>query len=375
MAFAALFGVVLIALVGPLLAVPLGRLERWRLQLIDERPLPSTDRVSGRSAAGWVRARYTQRATWRAVAYSLILATAGPLVLGCLTLVVLVIVAAISSPFVASGGDGTAVLGPILLRGPRESIPYAVGAVALLPAMAYLLGLLAGGHGQLVRALLGGAPVERLQARLVEVTRSRARLVDAFEAERRRIERDLHDGAQQRLIGLTLRLGLAKLDMPAGSAAAEAVSAAHKEAKLLMGELRELIHGIHPQVLTDLGLPAALRRLADRSPVPVTVETRLSRRPPAHVEAAAYFVASEALTNVARHSGARSAGIQLHEDGAALSMRISDDGRGGADPARGTGLLGLADRVAVGDGRMFLSSPPGGPTIVQVELPYQPAPA
>ena len=137
----------------------------------------------------------------------------------------------------------------------------------------YLVTLVAGADAAVARSLLfAGGPEERLRAELTEVAASRARLADAFEAERRRIERDLHDGAQQKLVALTMQLGLARLDLPPGAPAAQAVTAAHEQAKQLMAELRDLIHGIQPQILTDLGLPAALRELADQAAIPVTVD-------------------------------------------------------------------------------------------------------
>jgi signal transduction histidine kinase len=193
--------------------------------------------------------------------------------------------------------------------------------------------------------------------------------VDAFEAERLRIERDLHDGAQQRLVSLTLQLGLARLDVPPDSPAAVTVATAHEQAKQLMVELRELIHGIRPQVLTDRGLPAALRELADQSSIPVTVDGDLPARLPSTVEGTAYFVVAEALTNVAKHSRATGAGVTVRQRTGVLTVEIRDNGHGGADLRRGTGLTGLADRLAVIDGRMWLSSPAGGPTLLRVELP------
>ena len=172
------------------------------------------------------------------------------------------------------------------------------------------------------------------------MSRSRARLAGAFEAERRRIERDLHDGAQQRLVSLTLQLGLARHDLPPASPAGQTVAAAHEQAKTLMAELRELIHGIQPQILTDLGLAAALGDLADQSPIPVAVDVRLPGRPPSAVENTVYFVAAEALVNVAKHSGASRARVAVDRRGGTLTVEISDNGRGGADPGRGTGLTG-----------------------------------
>jgi signal transduction histidine kinase len=136
-----------------------------------------------------------------------------------------------------------------------------------------------------------------------------------------------------------------------------------------MADLRDLIHGIQPQILTDLGLPAALSELADQAPVPVTVYSGLTGRLPGQAENTAYFAVAEALTNVAKHSGAASASVTARASEGTLVVEIRDDGRGGADPARGSGLTGLADRVAVAGGRMLLSSPPGGPTLVRVEVP------
>ena len=278
----------------------------------------------------------------------------------------------IASPFLVlaqrpSGGSIALGFGQVATVG--QALPYMIAGALLLPLVPYLLTLLAGGHAAVARALLLGGPAERMRAELVEVSRSRARLADAFEVERRRIERDLHDGAQQRLVGLTLQLGLARLDLLPGSPAAETVAAAHEQAKQLMAELRELIHGIQPQVLTDLGLPAALGELADQSSVPVAVDAQLAGRPPSQIESTAYFVVAEALTNIAKHSGATSASVTARQHDGVLTIEISDNGHGGADPHCGTGLTGLADRVAVTSGRMLLSSPPGGPTLLRVELP------
>jgi len=147
------------------------------------------------------------------------------------------------------------------------------------------------------------------------------------------------------------------------------VTAAHEQAKQLMADLRDLIHGIQPQILTDLGLPAALSELADQAPNHVTVYSALSGRLPGQAENTAYFAAAEALTNVAKHSGAAAASVTAQVVGSVLVLEVRDDGRGGADPGRGSGLTGLADRVAAAGGRMLLSSPPGGPTVLRVEIP------
>ncbi|MGI5165726.1 sensor histidine kinase [Spirillospora sp. CA-253888] len=350
---------VLIVLATPPLAAPLARAERRRLRLADARPIEPGDRPA------WSWTRYTQGATWREAAYCWLLGTVVPAAYLAVLLVVFLVGILLVSPLLAADSAAPVSLGPTSVDSAGEAAPYALGALAALPAVPYLLGLLAAAHAATARALLTG---EDLRAELVEVSRSRARLVDAFEAERRRIERDLHDGAQQRLISLTMQLGLARLDLPPDSPAHAKVGEAHRQAKQLMAELRELIRGIHPRVLTDRGLAAALGELADQSAVRTTVEADVPRLEP-HAEGTAYFAAAEALTNVAKHSGAASAHITARWTSGTLALEVRDDGRGGADPAAGTGLTGLADRVAVAGGRMLLSSPPGGPTVLRLEIP------
>jgi signal transduction histidine kinase len=217
--------------------------------------------------------------------------------------------------------------------------------------------------------LLGSTDRAGLTARIGELETSRARVMDAAEAERRRIERDLHDGAQQRLVSLAMELGRAKAKFSADpEAAAAIVGQAHEQAKEALAELRNLVRGVHPPVLSDRGLDAALSGLAALSPVPVTVRVDLKARPPASVEAIAYFVVAEALTNVAKHAHASRAEVTVSRSGDQLALVIYDDGVGGADPA-GQGLSGLAARVAGVDGRLWVTSPAGGPTSVEVVLP------
>jgi signal transduction histidine kinase len=217
--------------------------------------------------------------------------------------------------------------------------------------------------------LLGSAGRAGLTARIGELETSRARVMDAAEAERRRIERDLHDGAQQRLVSLAMELGRAKAKFSADpEAAAAIVGQAHEQAKEALAELRNLVRGVHPPVLSDRGLDAALSGLAALSPVPVTVRVDLKARPAASVEAIAYFVVAEALTNVAKHAHASRAEVTVSRSGDQLALAIFDDGVGGADPA-GQGLSGLAARVAGVDGRLWVTSPAGGPTSVEVVLP------
>ena len=219
------------------------------------------------------------------------------------------------------------------------------------------------------RRLLGSPRQVDLAARIGELETSRARVIDAAEAERMRIERDLHDGAQQRLVSLAMDLGRAKVKFESDpEAAAVIVGQAHEQAKQALAELRNLVRGVHPPVLSDRGLDAALSGLAALCPVPVTVTVDLPVRPPAAIEAIAYFVVAEALTNVAKHAKASRAEVTVSYAGTMLSLVIYDDGIGGADQ-NGQGLAGLAARVAGVDGRLNVNSPPGGPTSIGVMLP------
>jgi signal transduction histidine kinase len=222
------------------------------------------------------------------------------------------------------------------------------------------------------RRLLGPSRVESLARRVDTLAESRADVVSAADAERRRIERDLHDGAQQRLTALAMNLGLARAasdDLPA--AARETIEQAHDEAKQALVELRDLVRGLHPAVLTDRGLDAALSGIAARAPLPVRLHVDLPRRPSPTIEAVAYFVVSEALTNIAKHARADQAEITVERVGDRLHLEIVDDGRGGAKSDSGTGLRGLTQRVASVDGTLRVDSPPGGPTRVIAELPCE----
>ncbi|MEV0005450.1 histidine kinase [Micromonospora sp. NPDC050980] len=360
-ALAVLAALALAALaVAPLAVAPVAAVERWRLGLVDSRPLPGPLR---RGPIG----RFTA-AAWREVAYCAWLATVVPLAYGTFGLLVLLDVALVAGPWLTGGGERIVLVWDTV-DSPAGAVPYAVAGVLAAPLLAYLAGPLVAGQAAVARWLLDGAPDA---AALREVTRSRARLMGAYEAERRRIERDVHDGAQPRLTSLTLQLGLARLDVPDDSPAAPPLDAAHEQAKELMVTLRGIVQGIRPRQLTELGLAGAVGDLAARSVVPVTVRADLSRPAPELVETTAWYVVSEALGNVARHAGATRAQVRLAHTGRRLVVEVEDDGRGGADPDRGTGLTGLADRVAAVDGRLLLASPPGGPTILRVELPCRP---
>ncbi len=218
-------------------------------------------------------------------------------------------------------------------------------------------------------ALLDASPDE-LRRRVADLASSRTRSMSAADEERRRLERDLHDGAQQRIVSLAMTLGLAQQKLATNpEQGARLVGEAHEEAKRALQDLRDLARGLHPAVLTDHGLEAALPALAARCPIPTRVDVAVSPRPAPTVESAAYFVVSEALTNVARHSRAANVQVTARREGDMLMIDVRDDGTGGARVVPGGGLAGLTDRVGALDGRLTVSSPDGGPTVVHVEIP------
>jgi signal transduction histidine kinase len=211
---------------------------------------------------------------------------------------------------------------------------------------------------------------DELHARLEDLAASRARIVTAGDVERRRLERNLHDGAQQRLVAvsLTLRLGLAKLESDPAAAGA-ILAGAHDELTVALDELRELARGLHPAVLTDRGLRAAVEMLAGRAPVVVELAELPDERLPEPVEAAAYYLIAEALTNVAKYARASTARIRVAPRGSGVVVEVSDDGIGGADPGNGSGLRGLADRVEALGGSLQVQSPEGRGTSLRAEIP------
>jgi signal transduction histidine kinase len=252
--------------------------------------------------------------------------------------------------------------------------PLAIAGVIILPVGLFVLPVVAAVHILLARALLGPNTNEELTQKAERLQASRARGVDAAEAERRRIERDLHDGAQQRLVAVAMGLGRAKSKMDLDpDAAKELVDEALADAKLAVSELRDLARGIYPAVLGDRGLDAALSSLAAKCPIPVEVNVRIDPRPPAAVESTAYFIVGECLTNIAKHSGATEVRINAWREerptGDLVVVEITDDGHGGASMRPGGGLSGLADRAATIDGVMTVVSPIGGPTVIRADLP------
>jgi signal transduction histidine kinase len=241
-------------------------------------------------------------------------------------------------------------------------VPAVLVSLNLYNGLAWLWALFA-------RVMLGPSAAQ-LHERVDDLRDARARIIAAADAERRRIERDLHDGAQQRLVALSLTLGMAESRLAADpAAAAPLIAQAREEAQHAVKELRELASGIHPALLSERGLGPALEALAARAPVPTTVDGVPEQRLPPPVESACYFVTAEALTNVAKYAGATSAGVQLAVEHGRVRLIVRDDGAGGADLSSGTGLRGLRDRVEALDGQLEVNSPAGLGTTVVAEIP------
>lgn len=356
--------VLLTLLVTPLLTV--GQRRRYRALVGTDLPRPA---VHGKA----VVRRLTSRALWRQVCYH---AVAGPL-LAVLDLVVLAVwAAALMAASVYVWIWALPTQWRITDLGYTTQAAYiTVGGLALLLLGPRLTDALERLETRAAEVLLGPSRTEKLARRVADLAESRAGVLDAADAERRRIERDLHDGAQQRLVSLAVNLGLAKAtlgDLPED--ARKVIDEAHREAKEAIAELNDLVRGLHPAVLEDRGLDAALSGVAARLPIPVRVAVDLPRRPSPTVEAVAYFVVSEALTNVVKHAQASRADVTVERIGETLLVVVADDGAGGADlaVAGGTGLAGLAQRVASVDGTFSCRSPVGGPTVITVELPCAP---
>jgi signal transduction histidine kinase len=272
-------------------------------------------------------------------------------------------------------GDGRAVMLPDDDSGRRATLVERDGQ----PVAALIHDPVLEHNAELVRSVCAAASLalenERLQAelraRLVELQASRARLVGATDAERRRIERDLHDGTQQRLVSIAMSLGLLETKLPAQATSVQPLVRETREAlALALEELRELTHGINPPLLVERGLPAALDELCRRAALPTHLDVAVERRLSDEVESAAYFMASEALTNAAKHSHGREVRVAARDEGQRLTVEVSDDGIGGATTAAGgSGLRGLADRVEALGGRFTVSSPPGRGTTLRAEIP------
>jgi signal transduction histidine kinase len=356
-----------VPLVLPWLVLGQTALQRSRLHATLGLEFPAALRPA--SLGRWPLGPLRSPATWRQLGYHVVSLFTG-LLGGAL------VAASWLLPVVA--------LGLLLTGEPGVSFPWAllILPVAALFAAPWLARGVSRADEAAARALLGPSRSEELAERVETLARSRADIVKATDAERRRIERDLHDGAQQRLVSLAMNLGIARASLTdAPEPARKAIADAHDEAVLALSELREFIRGLHPAVLNDRGLNAALSGLAARAPLPVRVTVDLPRPAGASVEAIAYFIVSESLANIAKHARATHAEVAVIRQGNRLQITVTDDGVGGAaipppgdGPAggwSGTGLRGLVQRATAVDGTLSIDSPPGGPTVITAELPCE----
>ena len=370
-----LLGLVIVFLAVPLLT----GIHRHRLRTTAGVMVPAQPVIPDRLSARGIVAVARARATWRQLGYHLLAAPAlavGAIaalwawLAGILLTLLYAYAWALPQQVLFRRGQSSSPSGHLLrvLYIPVDAYLTAAGIV-LLAAAPWLTAAVGALDARAARALLGPSRAEELEYQVERLAQTRAGVVDAADAERRRLERDLHDGTQQRLVSLAMRLGMARAERPDATQAHQVIAEAHEEAKAALAELRHLVRGLHPAVLEDRGLDAALSGVAARLPIPVRLTVDVPGRPPPTIEAVAYFVVSEGLTNIAKHAQASQAEVFVQRANDRLHIIVSDDGLGGADPARGTGLAGLAKRAASVDGTFEITSPPGGPTLLTVDLP------
>jgi signal transduction histidine kinase len=373
---------VIMAVVGlPLLAamlllVPLvGYVERMRIELFTgfDIPNPYRERPEGKIGDKAV-AFVSDGALWRDLLYSALLFPIGlaQFIIGVVGFSVPL--AMIASPVLVYYAGASAVDGPAFFTVDTvpEAIPVALLGILLAMGAAYIFIVLARAHAVFASWLIGPDDRKELAERVEVLSESRSRMVGVSLDDRRNIERDIHDSTQPKLVNLAMSLGMAKEKIDSDPARArELVTAAHIEAREVLAEIRNLVRGLHPSILTDRGLEAAIRSLAGYCAVPVRIDVELPERPPEAVETTAYYIIAESLTNVAKHSQATEAHVMVRKENGNLLIEIEDDGIGGAVPAPASGLSGLQDRAAALDGRLTISSPSGGPTRISARLPCE----
>jgi signal transduction histidine kinase len=338
---------------------PLARAERRRVHWVTGVSVAEAYQPLRGSLTSRVRTLLSDVGTWRDLGWLLVQIVAGGVGLAFVAAAVVgpLFVATVPFDFLRGAGDGK-----VLQLLPLGAFFAAVGWVGCRPVAKALAAL--------SEQSLAADESARLRVEMAHLAETRDETVDARAAELRRIERDLHDGAQARLVSLTMSLGMAEDEFDRDPAAArQLVIEARSSARTALNELRHLVRGIHPPVLTERGLGGAVEALALASAVPVEVDVVLDGRLPAPLESALYFMIAEAMANIARHSEATWAFVRLWREQDKLRLIVHDDGRGGADPARGSGLRGMQQRLAAFDGKFTLSSPVGGPTELFAEIP------
>ncbi|MEU0885361.1 sensor domain-containing protein [Lentzea sp. NPDC005914] len=341
-----------------------------RVALRTDIPRPYREKIDGSPLMRW-KHQFTDPATWRDFGYLALLVPVGALEFASFITMWAVAAAFVAVPFWIGEAPFAVIVGEFwTIDSFYSALPVAAIGLALIPFAVMGTKWLGALHGRFARAMLGPTRADALAIEAERLQSSRARGVEAAEAERRRIERDLHDGAQQRLVAVAMGLGRAKSKMdtdPEG--AAVLIAEAHADAKEAIRELRDLARGIYPSVLGDRGLDAALSALAARVPIEVELSVDVNPRPPTAVESAAYFTVGEALTNITKHSQATRATVKVNRVETGVLVEVTDNGQGGAELKPGGGLAGLADRAATIDGVVVVVSPTGGPTVIRAELP------
>jgi signal transduction histidine kinase len=358
----AMVTIVGLPLVIPIFAVvgALSKTERSRVHFLGF-VVPPRPVADGEGLWSGARARLTDSARWRQVAYHM---TAVAI---AWTLAFVAFAVWMGALYLATAPLWGFALGTPFFR----IVVFTAVGVALAGLAARTTVWCAKREAEYVAWLLGPDRYEVMRSRVENLTADRRQILEAVAGERRRIERNLHDGVQARLVALGIDLGLAESMLPGrADEARDLITSARDKVRASIGELRVIGRGLHPSILEDRGLDAALSAVVAASPVPIRLQCELERVPPPAVEEAAYFIVSEAVSNILKHSGARRASVDVASDESGLRIVVHDDGIGGADSARGSGLAGIEARVRGVDGVMRIASPPGGPTVLAVELPF-----
>lgn len=333
-----------------------GEIERARARVLLSIDVePPTPLGPAEGSLDWIRKRIKDRVGWRALAYFAVLFGLGNLAFVATVAIGSGSLALMTTPLWSGATAGPALLGVL-------------GGVSLLALTPRLVLALGGLSGRLVVALLGPAP----EVKLRELEGRRSSAVKVADVDRRRIEQDLHDGAQVRLTALALQIGLAREALAEDADTArvtELLEGAHSQAKHALREIRDLARGIHPAILTDRGLDAALTSMVGRLPVSIDLSVDISERPSPEIESIVYFVAAEAVTNAVRHADSPTVGLRVVRSGDEMTVEVRDRGRGGADPEQGTGLANLRERVEATGGRLTVESPEGVGTLVKAVVP------
>lgn len=352
------------------------RLERWRMRLADPKPLIAHPyRPLRGSLLDLIRAEFGDESRWRDVLYVVVNFPLAILEFAVVVSLWGLALWLLTMPLwfdAVPGANLPSYLDWLSGRSAPEALIRPLAGAALLPVAASVSQLVMTLHRAVVSGLLCTSESRQLRQQVQTLKDSRSAVLDVEASELRRIERDLHDGAQQRLVMLTIDLGLASERIDSDpEAARRLVLEGQEQARQALAELRDLVRGIAPPILHDRGLVAALSSIAARGSVPTVIHNRLEpiERLPEPIERAAYFVAAEALTNVAKHSSAKRCEVRCRREGARLVVEVWDDGVGGATREAGGGLAGLTGRVEALDGTLTVTSPPGGPTLIRAEFP------